>query len=64
MECSAKGIKGGLQGSPEAMSLRYLTKSDDPTLPRKAAKERYLCPYRKPTQVVEERILRRLSDVC
>ena len=46
------------------MSPRILTKGDDPTLPRKAAKERDLCPYRKPTQVVEERILRRLREVC
>jgi hypothetical protein len=64
MECSVEGIKGVVQGSPGHISSRYLTKSDDPTLPRKAAKERYLCPYRKPTQVVEERILRRLRELC
>ena len=39
MECPVKGFKGVRQGSPVAMSPRILTKSPDPTLPRKAAKE-------------------------
>ena len=32
------------------------------TLARKAAKECYWCLYRKPTQVGEERILRRAGE--
>ena len=32
------------------------------TLARKAAKEFCRCPYRKPTQVGEERILRRAGE--
>ena len=34
----------------------------DPTLPRKASSEKCRCPYRKPTQVGEERILRRARE--
>ena len=34
-------------------------KVGDATLPRKASKERSGYPYRKPTQVGEEKILRR-----
>ena len=37
-------------------------KVDDATLPRKASKERNGYPYRKPTQVGEEKILRRECD--
>ena len=33
------------------------------TLPRKASKESFGYPYRKPTQVGEEKILRRKCDV-
>ena len=36
----------------------YSSEVADVTLPRKASKEHVNCPYRKPTQVVEERILR------
>ncbi len=35
----------------------------DPLLPRKASKEIVINPYRKPTQVDEERILRRLDEL-
>ncbi len=35
----------------------------NPRLPRKASKEIYINPYRKPTQVDEERILRRLEKL-
>ena len=42
MECPVKGFKGVSQGSPVYMSSRNLTKSPNPTLPRKAAKEIYL----------------------
>ena len=34
-------------------------KAGDATLPRKASKENFRYPYRKPTQVDEEKILRR-----
>ena len=34
-------------------------KAGDTTLPRKASKESVRYPYRKPTQVGEEKILRR-----
>ena len=34
-------------------------KVSDATLPRKASKELFWYPYRKPTQVGEEKILRR-----
>ena len=34
-------------------------KVDDATLPRKSSKESFGYPYRKPTQVGEEKILRR-----
>ncbi len=34
------------------------TEVPDVTLPRKASSEKTAGPYRKPTQVVEERILR------
>ena len=34
-------------------------KAADATLPRKASKEIFRYPYRKPTQVGEEKILRR-----
>ena len=34
----------------------------DSKLPRKASKEFFRCPYRKPTQVDEERILRRTCE--
>ena len=34
----------------------------DATLPRKASKEFFRYPYRKPTQVGEERILRRVRE--
>ena len=61
---SCERFQGWCLGKSGAMSSRFLTKSPDPTLPRKAAKERCLCPYRKPTQVVEERILRRLRELC
>ena len=37
-------------------------KAGDATLPRKASKERSGYPYRKPTQVGEENILRRKCD--
>ena len=37
-------------------------KADDAMLPRKASKERSGYPYRKPTQVGEEKILRRECD--
>ena len=37
-------------------------KAGDATLPRKASKERSGYPYRKPTQVGEENILRRECD--
>ena len=37
-------------------------KAGDATLPRKASKERSRYPYRKPTQVGEENILRRKCD--
>ena len=40
MECGVQAFKGVSQGSPVHISLRILTKSSDPTLPRKAAKER------------------------
>ena len=36
----------------------YSSEVADVTLPRKASKEHVNCPYRKPTQVVEESILR------
>ena len=36
----------------------YSSEVADVTLPRKASKEHVNCPYRKPTQVGEERILR------
>ncbi len=35
----------------------------DVMLPRKAAKELYGCPYRKPTQVDEKNILRRTCEI-
>ena len=38
-------------------------KVGDATLPRKASKESSGYPYRKPTQVGEEKILRRECDV-
>jgi hypothetical protein len=38
---------------------RKVHKVVDATLPRKASKEIYGYPYRKPTQVGEEKILRR-----
>jgi hypothetical protein len=34
----------------------------DPILPRKASSEALWCPYRKPTQVGEESILRRSGE--
>ena len=37
-------------------------KADDATLPRKGSKEWSGYPYRKPTQVGEEKILRRKCD--
>jgi hypothetical protein len=39
-----------------------LIEADDATLPRKASKEWDGYPYRKPTQVGEEKILRRKCD--
>ena len=48
---------------PEGPCRGSLTrKVDDATLPRKASKERDGYPYRKPTQVGEEKILRRECD--
>jgi hypothetical protein len=45
---------------PEVRSRDPLDrKADDATLPRKASKEILGYPYRKPTQVGEEKILRR-----
>ena len=43
---------------PVARPVKRL-KPGDATLPRKASKERSGYPYRKPTQVGEEKILRR-----
>ncbi len=40
-------------------SARKGHKAGDATLPRKASKESFGYPYRKPTQVGEENILRR-----
>ena len=39
-----------------------MTEAGDATLPRKASKEWSGYPYRKPTQVGEEKILRRKCD--
>ena len=38
---------------------RKVYKVADATLPRKSSKESFRYPYRKPTQVGEEKILRR-----
>ncbi len=38
---------------------RKVRKVADATLPRKSSKESFRYPYRKPTQVGEEKILRR-----
>jgi hypothetical protein len=40
-------------------SVRKDRKAGDATLPRKASREYSRYPYRKPTQVGEEKILRR-----
>ena len=56
------GKSGGsliLRGRSES---RKAHKADDATLPRKASKEWDGYPYRKPTQVGEEKILRRKCD--
>ena len=50
--------------SARKLSLRrkacpYGLNAADSTLPRKSSKESFGYPYRKPTQVVEEKILRR-----
>ena len=48
---------------PEVLWRGSLTrKAGDATLPRKASKEKSGYPYRKPTQVGEENILRRKCD--
>ena len=44
------------------MAKPFGCKVDDATLPRKSSKESFGYPYRKPTQVGEERILRCLRE--
>jgi hypothetical protein len=61
--------RGSLLANPEALNLEHggdvwlrpyqLAESK---LPRKSSKEFFRRPYRKPTQVDEERILRRTCD--
>ena len=50
------------EGEPPIMRRAKALLRDRCQEPRKAPSECYGCPYRKPTQVGEERILRRSSE--
>ena len=64
--CVGRGCREIRQENPVSHSTlrarsdqRKLNKVVDATLPRKSSKECFGYPYRKPTQVGEEKILRR-----
>ena len=46
----------------EQTATKYSREADESTLARKAAKYGSRCPYRKPTQVDEKKILRRTGE--
>ena len=48
---------------PRGRSRARMRDAGDPTLPRKASRGGSCHPYRKPTQVGEEKILRRLREL-
>jgi hypothetical protein len=52
---SYKTLRGDAEG-------KLSTEVAEPKLPRKASSKAKGCPYRKPTQVGEERILRRARE--
>ena len=60
---ACRGISPGKSGGSHSLRCHVeglmARKVGDATLPRKASKERSGYPYRKPTQVGEEKILRR-----
>ena len=64
----AKLVGGGdrqirsLIQTPRSDGVAVWPEVDDATLPRKTSKESGGRPYRKPTQVVKEKILRRSSE--
>ena len=68
MDVRVEGCREIRQVNPVGYILRTRSerrkahKAGDATLPRKASKEWSGYPYRKPTQVGEEKILRRKCD--
>ena len=51
-----------LLGTIALMGSEKSNEADESTLARKAAKYGWRCPYRKPTQVDEKKILRRTGE--
>ena len=58
MGCSEVRILGTLG----QLGVKNSNEADESTLARKAAKYGLRCPYRKPTQVDEKKILRRAGE--
>ena len=67
-EYEVKTLKEIVQENPDSQFFGVIGSSliagelSDPTLARKTSKESFRCPYHKPTQVDEKKILRRSRE--